>query len=797
MFSLILHISGQNYNGRCCGQLIMKTFFQPIIQTVAIVSLIYGILGGATGSGLLTPQYRLLTVILMALIVLGWLFIRWQDRWVGYHYPLTGALLCWTFAIAISSLANVNSLRRIAIGVWFALVYIGFSYVLHDILSNRKISRKVFVDILLLVGCVALFSGYQQLWNSRSVWLTNWTVVAGFPGFPRVQGTLGNPNILGALLLTLIPLILSRLMGIRSRVGKFILVFYGVLCLILLIITDSRSAWVGLAVGLGVLVVLTLQHYSLLSWKKLLLRWRATSTRFKLVAVIGSVVGMITVVAVVLRLVTSLGDSSRTLGLRTYIYDVALTMFHEKPFTGYGLFTFGRGLLRLSSVPPLTAHSHAHNLILNVAAEMGLPGITALALTFVLAVRAIHRSWKAANPQERLILAGCIASLVGLLADHVLDLPSVSAPIIFVVGLVLFMLVVTPLPSLATRSSMPKLHLALIFSVWLVTLVAGIWNSTQYSQYVSALFSSTAQNGNEQAAQKLERLSASDPAIPVYYFYQGYFLGALSVNGNPSVAQRAVEVYKQFMALEPYYAPGWANLATLYWQLQQRDEAIRAMEQAVNTASQDWLTWFNLARLYEAVGRLDDAKQAYLVALNLNNDAVFFKEWQQTTLRRSLAAQNRTYSAYGRIVRLMNAGHMSEALRLWEQNKSSLDVTISAILGEIILLNQGQLDSAQDQLAQANQAVADPANDIWVQLGEVYLARAHGDELTANRIRERINALLVAGKVNYNDTILAISAYANVQFWSLGYAHYLLPQTFDPYPDAIFMNLFDHSFDEF
>jgi O-antigen ligase len=50
-----------------------------------------------------------------------------------------------------------------------------------------------------------------------------------------------------------------------------------------------------------------------------------------------------------LVLLQSLSAAGRTADLRTYIYDAAITMFTEKPVTGYGLFTFGRGLMRLAS----------------------------------------------------------------------------------------------------------------------------------------------------------------------------------------------------------------------------------------------------------------------------------------------------------------------------------------------------------------------------------------------------------------------------------------------------------------
>ena len=81
---------------------------------------------------------------------------------------------------------------------------------------------------------------------------------------------------------------------------------------------------------------------------------------------IGGAAALVVALALVAE---SFGIAGRTLELRTWIYDTAIQLFDERPLTGHGLFTFGAGLSRLNSLPPLEPHSHAHDVILHVAAE--------------------------------------------------------------------------------------------------------------------------------------------------------------------------------------------------------------------------------------------------------------------------------------------------------------------------------------------------------------------------------------------------------------------------------------------
>src|SRR5512143_4137610 len=90
-----------------------------LLRAVLAILCTYAVLGGATGGGLLTPPYRVMTLIFLVLLAGAWLFIRWRRGWVWVHLPLDVTFLLWAVAIGISALANLDSWSRILIGITF------------------------------------------------------------------------------------------------------------------------------------------------------------------------------------------------------------------------------------------------------------------------------------------------------------------------------------------------------------------------------------------------------------------------------------------------------------------------------------------------------------------------------------------------------------------------------------------------------------------------------------------------------------------------------------------------------
>jgi putative inorganic carbon (hco3(-)) transporter len=764
----------------------MKRQSNFLLRSLLAVLWTYGVFGGATASGLLTPQYALVTLALIALTVSGWLIVRWHQHWIWCCTPIDGSLILWAIAIILSTLTNLEAWARISIGLWYALAFLGMWFILHDSLSNHILDSKTLIESLLLAGLLVILVGCVQL----GFWLVNWLRSPGATfELPRVAATLDNPNFLAAFLVIVIPFAVSRLSITRLRAGQIFLVLYIIVALTIEIITFSRGGWVAAFTALGVLAVLLLAHNNLLTISQLRAWWHRQPYAAR-AALTGAVI-LIVIIGTVLAFtaIRSLNTPGRTADLRTYIYDAAIQMFKEKPLTGYGLFTFGRNLMRLASTPPYTPHNSAHNLPLNIAAELGIVGLLALIVTVFSLVRAMYRNWRTSTGSQRILLSGAIAGSIGMGVHHLLDTPTSASPILAIAWIVALALAAAQTNVTPVRIWQRRMLPALLTVMWTLLLITGFWTANIYKAYVASLQYGSQDGDYEGAAQRLQSVVEADPSMPIYHLYHGYFLGLSAERGNVAGLLQAIIAYRRFCDLEPYYAPAWANLGALYWQSGERQQAISAMERAVSLAPLAWMLHFNLGMYYEAVQNVEGAIAAYRTTLSLYPDASLYPEWQQTEFRRKIAGENDKLSPPAQVVVLLSAGKAPEAEPLWHQAPRDIHATVSGhVISEVLALEIGDRKTAESELDAASRATAVPQNDPWVLLGVARLARFDGDSTKSCEQRDLARAVLATSPVAIDDRISSI---AYVQFWKVGLPAYFLPQVYSPPADAPLVSLLE------
>ncbi|HRF93777.1 MAG TPA: O-antigen ligase family protein, partial [Aggregatilineales bacterium] len=297
--------------------------------------------------------------------------------------------------------ANFDIWRRSATGIWFALGYGLLWFMGSDWLSNKRLQRETLIDAGIMGGLVIVFFGYLQF---LMAFTQNGDIA-------RVGSLVGNPNSLGAFLLLLLTLIIGRALMLKNKLGRRLLWVYALLTGGLLGITFSRGAWIGMAVSLFILLGLNLSPQF---WVKL----RPTTSRAKAIWGIGGMVILGVGIGAMLILVQSFDLAGRSLGLRTEIYTNAITIFEESPIIGHGLFTFGREFAEEQSQPPRQPHSHAHNGVLLVMAELGLIGLSALLISVGVVFLIMRQNWLEASPQGRSVLAIGIAGSIGFGVHH-------------------------------------------------------------------------------------------------------------------------------------------------------------------------------------------------------------------------------------------------------------------------------------------------------------------------------------------------------------------------------------------
>lgn len=202
--------------------------------------------------------------------------------------------------------------------------------------------------------------------------------------------------------------------------------------------------------------------------------------------------------------IRSFSQAGRTADLRGDIYTGAIELFAEKPLTGQGLFTFGRGLVRLTDIQPDKPHSHAHNAVLHIAAELGIIGLIALAGTLFVMTRVIRANWRGMSARERILLAGAISAVVAFAVDQLGDIPAMM-PAIALTGLVALFLALAPLKPETVNAKWQRLGFPVgICALWVTLLITGFWSNHVYAQYTEALGYAVTTNDYQGAVERLQ-----------------------------------------------------------------------------------------------------------------------------------------------------------------------------------------------------------------------------------------------------------------------------------------------------
>jgi len=749
-----------------------------IARAALVVLFGYALALGGTFNGLIEPQFRLVSLVFFAIFAVGWLFTHWRRGWTWHRTPLDWVFIIWVAAFALSILANGDTWRRSAMGLWFMGAYIGVWYGLYDLIANRGVKGDTFVDGVLFSGLIVLIFGYVQVFVS----------LANGQGIPRPVSTLGNANALAGYLVVLAPLALGRLIAVRATFGRIVIGAYATFTILLLLMTASRGAWAGLAVALAVGGVLWLAHHNLLSLPRLRDTWRSLKTQFKIVIIFAFIGGLIAAAGLGFLLIRSLNEPGRDVGNRTYLYNAAIQLFTQKPLTGQGLFTFGYYLPLYSSMPPDKPHSHAHDAPLHIAAELGIIGLVALAATLVVMFFAIRRNWREMKGRDRLSLIGAIGAVIGFGVHHLVDTPAMM-PVIALMGLLALVLAMSPanpIP-LAARWRVAR-HPFAMAGLWAALIVSGFWSTSVYGNYLTAL-RDAAENGNfREAAEDLQPVIDSEPSLSLYRAQQAFLLGLAANEGDSQAAQDAIAAYERVVQMEPNYAPYWANLSALYWNAGQMEQGFEAMQKAVTIAPEAWQLQYDLGLYAETLGgREDIAREAYQQALIVEPDADLHPAWGQTALQTEIDSAE--HSTLGLTVTMMENLPLNEASELWARELSRVRLTSTYIVRELLAIAQNDREGAVEWMTEAEKLAITAEDVAWVHLGRARLAQFDGDATLAASELQAARESLERGLLDADDPDAISVAYG--QFLRSAFPRQFLPQVYFPIENPVLMHLLE------
>lgn len=296
----------------------------------------------------------------------------------------------------------------------YALVYL----LIYTTVSTEKEKEKALYAFL-AGAVVTVVYGFFQYANAADMAADmeaqSWVDPERFPLLRRrMYSTLENPNLFGAYLLMIISILTAftlREWAVKKRTVFAVILLSLLLCLAL---TYSRGAWVSLA---AIVLGLTLFY----------------DKRFGLLFLLVPVVLAFYHGQVVERFLSLFSGEDTSVDLRFALWESTMAMIEEHPLLGvgwgayflsypdYNFFIQEEGVLIF----------HAHNMYLNMLAEVGIPGGMAFLLAFFAQGILCWRNYRHGNDSftKSMGLGGVLmvmALSVISMGDHVLFSRSVS-----------------------------------------------------------------------------------------------------------------------------------------------------------------------------------------------------------------------------------------------------------------------------------------------------------------------------------------------------------------------------------
>ncbi len=359
------------------------------------------------------------------LAAFGLILFVWPCRWLATgrlttRTPLDLPILLLGLMAAIGTVVSVDPSMSQA-KLWGLVLQAALFFALvNGLRDERSLKRMalVFVGLTTAVASLALFgTDWSAVRLLDLPWVYNRlpSLVRGLPGsgVPRAS-TLFHPREVGAALAMLLPIPAALLffgLDRRLRLLSALAVAAGA---VVLLLTQSLSALLGLGIALLVIAV----------WRS---RWFLLALPLGLLATAGVMwaYGPARAARALLSLDHPIGVG---VVLRLDIWSRALAMVQDMPYTGIGLNTFP--IIQTQFYPGvlLGPEPHAHSLFLQTALDLGLPGLLALVWLLVAFFLLLPRAYHATSSRDLSVaLVGIGAGVAAYLGNGLVDAVTLGA----------------------------------------------------------------------------------------------------------------------------------------------------------------------------------------------------------------------------------------------------------------------------------------------------------------------------------------------------------------------------------
>ena len=460
-------------------------------------------------------------------------------------------------------------------------------------------------------------------------WWLNWAGISGdFLSTPpfgyRLPGLfLKHPNYEAAFLNLVAPIVLIRAFQSdrwSRRIGWAVVFTF---LLAVEFFTSSRAGWLALLMGCGTTLIL----FGL----PILKRGRAELLR--LVNFLKTAKGVLLVVIILAGFISfgfiflwqaNVTGHAPISSARVGIWSIGWNIFRTAPIIGYGPGSFHVLSAVEAQIPPGFYLVHAHNLLLQVAAEGGIVGIIVLALIAFVGGRDFIRAWNIATNSRKNRLAAYAGAAVGMLVHHMFDF-AFESPLYTISFLILAALATYDLRENSFILSPRKWGIPILSALMAVYLIGSIYTLRGSRLYFNGV---QLARGNqwEEGTSKICQAADGNTLLTLFDFQCGLAeaTSAMRLEENNRVFSAVFHI-RRGLNHDPFWPVHWANLAALEWSIGHRSKGLEVMEKAVDLAPRNSTFNLNLGWMYEQTGNPDAAQSAY-------QQAIFMDPWLIETI---------------------------------------------------------------------------------------------------------------------------------------------------------------------
>ncbi len=447
--------------------------------------------------------------------------------------------------------------------------------------AQRSLLRLTLALVPVLIGVYFLLTNDWARWSEKLAFLktvTGW--LANFQsGLVALQI---NPNVIGGVMAVMLPLQFAALRYSRRWV-QVVLIGFSV---VVLILTQTRGAWLALSLAIGMWIV----------WR-LTMRFTSTQRTARLIWIIAVVLGGLALLA--LLALTPVGrwliDSS---GQRPDIWRNSLALINDYPLTGHGL----AGFEMVYSTYALLVHvgntMHAHNLWFDVWLNLGLLGVVALAGLTLNAIwpRPTRSAWRMPA-----LIALTTLLLHGLYDDAWLGYGAAALPLL----LMPIALATRIEPSPVSTTAAQARHLQPAWGLWSVALLALVIGLIMPS-------------GRSLVESNLGALAQTQAELSVYHWPEIPIQDALRQSGQVDLSSAKAH-YQAALQLDPDNAAANRRLGQIELAEGQYDSACQHMARAFAVAPAQRATRQMTGECYAMQGQLSQAAELWQTIDNQEN----------------------------------------------------------------------------------------------------------------------------------------------------------------------------------